>query len=287
MSDQRRTPARRSVKNPAVEHPPSTRQNFDAHPSQRGATPTRSGAAPRRGDVAPAQRGTASSQREAAPVHKDHELRAREHARSTSGSASSSAASSAASYKSAQPTRSPRSHLRIPQFIFLVLLLAIVITACLFGWDRWFRFSDHEDFHGTWMMTSFGSEAATVVTIDSKAMELAPDVHYTYHLNTWKKTITYTFDDLEGSGIYRFSADRNTLIILEGGIGNWFQDAKVALGLIPVGEGADPNKTTSLTRIASSLPPAADDADSAGSAGNTGDTSDTTAAGDNPESGND
>ncbi|MCL1798701.1 MAG: hypothetical protein FWG23_03030 [Eggerthellaceae bacterium] len=152
----------------------------------------------------------------------------------------------------------PRRGLRIPQLAFLTLLLALLALAGLFVWDRWFHYDDEQDFVGVWTLVNPGIETTTVVLIDDETIELAPDVHYAYQLDTWKKSITYTFGDLKGSGIYRFSADRNTLVIIEGGASSWVHDVKVALDLAQPGDGEDPEKTTSLARSISSTGPTAE-----------------------------
>ena len=138
----------------------------------------------------------------------------------------------------------PKRGIRWPQLIVILLLLAAVVAAGLFAWDRWFRYDDTRDFQGDWV--SAGTAAA--VYVDGKTIELTPEIHYAYQLDTWQKTITYTFGDLKGSGIYRFSADRTKLVIIEGGASDWIQDAKVALGLAQPEEGTDAEKTTVLAK---------------------------------------
>ena len=152
--------------------------------------------------------------------------------------------SSRSRYDPDKPSARPKRGIRWPQAIVILLLLVAVGTAGLFAWNRWFRYDDVQDFQGNWV--SAGTAAA--VYVDGKTIELTPEIHYAYQLDTWQKTITYTFGDLKGSGIYRFSADRTKLVIIEGGASDWIQDAKVALGLVQPEEGTDAEKTTVLVK---------------------------------------
>ena len=139
----------------------------------------------------------------------------------------------------------PKTGLRLPQFIFLMLLLAIVIIAGLFVWNRWFHYDDTQDFQGKFLIEG----TANNVAIDEKGIEIASDVFYSYQLDTWKKTITYSFGNLHGSGIYRFSADRSKLVIIEGGKSDIWLDVKIVLNLAQPEDETDPDATTVLIKV--------------------------------------
>ena len=92
------------------------------------------------------------------------------------------------------------------------LLLAVVVFVAVFSWNRWFRFDDAADMRGEWKLT----EASMTIVIDDYNVRLTRDVSYAYTLDTWAKTITFSFGNLKGGGLYAFSDDRKTLVIAEG-----------------------------------------------------------------------
>ena len=92
-----------------------------------------------------------------------------------------------------------------------VLLIVLLIVGG-FSWDRWLRYDDAAEFQGEWQ--THGTTA--VVVIDGETIKLTEDVSWSYTLDTDAKTISYTFGNMEGSGRYRFSADRSQLVVTEG-----------------------------------------------------------------------
>jgi hypothetical protein len=233
--------------------------------------------------------------------------------------------------------------LRWPQLVFLLFILAFVVSIGLFSWDRWFRYDDAKDFRGEWTQVSAAApsggsglmppegtsdgdagladgasqdggtaaegsgatdgsgategsgataegqgmedgqgleggimpesqgapdggiasdgaglttsntaqgqaSASTPVSINDKKIQLTPEVSYEYTLDTWSKTVVYTFGTMRGSGKYRFSQDRKKLVIIEGGTDDWILAARIALGLAEPEEGTDPAKTTILVK---------------------------------------
>ena len=120
-------------------------------------------------------------------------------------------------------TRRSRRGARILGGILIFLILAALLTLIGFlSKERWYTYDDPSDFRGTWVIrgeAAHGHEVATI-TITDKKIILDKDTTYLYTLDTRSKIITYTFQDLEGSGHYRFSADRNWLIIEDGNY-NW------------------------------------------------------------------
>ena len=187
-------------------------------------------------------------------------------------------------YNSGRRQPRPKTGLRWPQLIFLLLLLAVVVTAGLFVWDHWFRYDDAKDFQNDWAL----SGTASTVTINADYIVVTTDVHYSYKLDTWAKTITYSFGDLQGAGVYRFSADRTKLVIIEGGFNNVVLDAKIALNLVQPEDGTNPDKTTVLIKPSGAAPPDNASGSTAGDNNATGDASgdaSTPAAPDNATSG--
>ena len=96
--------------------------------------------------------------------------------------------------------------------VFSVLFVALFIATGILCWNQWLRFDDHKDFQGTWQME--GITASFVIT-DSE-IQLTSDVAYSYELDTFNKTISFSFGNLEGGGSYAFSPERTELIITEG-----------------------------------------------------------------------
>ncbi|MEG1517132.1 MAG: hypothetical protein RR955_03375 [Raoultibacter sp.] len=112
--------------------------------------------------------------------------------------------------------------------IVVGLLLVVVVFAAVFSWNRWFRFDDAADMRGEWKL----AEASMTIVIDDYTMRLTRDVSYAYTLDTWAKTITFSFGNLKGGGLYAFSDDRKTLVIAEGRT----PDIASVLGLIDISQ---------------------------------------------------
>ncbi|MEG2368463.1 MAG: hypothetical protein RSB16_01385 [Raoultibacter sp.] len=110
-----------------------------------------------------------------------------------------------------QPKRR-KVHRKWPRRIFGALLVALIVVVTAFSWNRWFRFDDAIDMQGEWKLSS----ASMTIVIDGEEIRLTKDVAYSYTLDTWAKTLRFTFGNLSGSGLYEFSADRKTLVIVEG-----------------------------------------------------------------------
>ncbi|MGI6105829.1 MAG: hypothetical protein ACOYD7_06555 [Raoultibacter sp.] len=140
------------------------------------------------------------------------------------------------------------TRLRWPQVVLTIFLVIIVGMASLFAWDRWMRYDDAQDFKGEWIYTSEGSSVP--VSIDADRIAFSSDVKFPYRLDTWGKTVDFSFTDLSGGGVYRFSLDRQTLYIAEDASEDIFVSIQVSLGLVEPSEGFDLSKTTVLTRQA-------------------------------------
>lgn len=113
---------------------------------------------------------------------------------------------------------SARKRHRWPLIVVGVFLALVVAVVAIFSWDRWLRYDDVAEVQGEWQV----HDATSTVVIDSQTIKLTDDVAYTYALDPFAKTITYTFGDLSGSGRYRFSLDRTQLVIIDGEDYSWF-----------------------------------------------------------------
>ena len=98
--------------------------------------------------------------------------------------------------------------------------------------------------------------------IDGSRLKIADDVAYEYTIDTKEKTITYTFGNASGTASYRFSPDRNVLIIDE----NTGTDWMMALHLKddPILSGSEvPEGVSKLVRLSDDImadPKSLDDA---------------------------
>lgn len=122
--------------------------------------------------------------------------------------------------------RPRKRHVRWPWIVVGVLLAIVVAVAAIFSWDRWLRYDDAAEMQGEWQV----HDATSTVVIDSQTIKLTDDVAYTYTIDPFAKTITYTFGDLSGSGRYRFSLDRTQLIIMDGTDYSWFSTMSDDIG---------------------------------------------------------
>ena len=91
-------------------------------------------------------------------------------------------------------------------------VIVAAVVGLIMAWQTFFRYDDELDIQGTWRTEN---NTMTVV-FDGEAVRMPNNLFYNYEMDTWKKTITYTFEDKTGGGRYEFSEDRNTLKIYEG-----------------------------------------------------------------------
>lgn len=97
------------------------------------------------------------------------------------------------------------------------VVLLVAVLGGVFAWDRWYRFDDAQDILGEWKMAN----AERTMVITDKQLKIAEGVSYDYTLDTKKKTITYSFGSDKLTASYRFSPDRQYLIIDESGQTDW------------------------------------------------------------------
>lgn len=118
----------------------------------------------------------------------------------------------------------------------LVVLLAFFAYS---SWDRWLRYDDVSSIQSQWVV-----EGGTgTVTIDGESIHLTDADAYSYEMDTFAKTLVFSFGDLSGSARYRFSADHTRLALQDGEygpVGNFFDDlgwGLANLGSMLIGQG--------------------------------------------------
>lgn len=115
-----------------------------------------------------------------------------------------------------------------------IFLIAAVVSGLLF-WNAYLRYDDAADMRGEWQV----ADGSMTVVIDGSSIKMPDALEYAYELDTWEKTISFSFDDLSGTGAYRFSSDRKGLVIEEGEGG---KDGVVALIKVSDDEAAEPHR---------------------------------------------
>lgn len=93
----------------------------------------------------------------------------------------------------------------------LVVILLLAIGTGLLAWNQWFRFDDTADIQGTWTIDG----TTQTITITDTDIVMTADVSYPYTLDTFQKTISFSFKQYSGSGSYAFSPERTELYITE------------------------------------------------------------------------
>lgn len=128
-----------------------------------------------------------------------------------------------------------------------IFLIAAIVSGLLF-WNAYLRYDDAADICGEWQV----ADGSMTVVIDDSSIKMPDALEYSYELDTWEKTVSFSFDDLSGGGSYRFSADRKGLAIEEGEGG---KEGVVALVKVSDDTAAEPHR--------GSAEPAADGRDQA------------------------
>ncbi|MDO4854066.1 MAG: hypothetical protein Q4A43_01380 [Coriobacteriia bacterium] len=171
------------------------------------------------------------------------------------------------SYREASKSRAEKRE-RKRLWIFLGAFVAVLVAvAVALSWNLWWRYDDAADIQGTWAQSGTDNE----VVITDSSIYLTSTLFYSYSLDTDSKHITFTFEGKEGSGVYSFSDDRNTLTIAE----------------VDVEASSDesPNIYTTLTRVQdSSSSSSSSDSSTDAASSNTGDASDSSSSSDSSNS---
>lgn len=99
------------------------------------------------------------------------------------------------------------------RFVIIVcsVVAVLAIATGLLSWNQWLRYDDAADIQGMWVIDG---SSATITVTDSE-IKMSDDVSYSYSLDTFNKTISFSFGKYTGSGSYAFSPERDTLVITE------------------------------------------------------------------------
>ena len=103
---------------------------------------------------------------------------------------------------------------RVPRAFKIVITIILVVVLAGGGflvWDYLFRYDDKQDFQGQWKIE--GTNASIVIT-DSE-IKLTDSVSFGYELDTFAKTIKYTYVNYANEGSYVFSPERDVLTITD------------------------------------------------------------------------
>ncbi len=95
--------------------------------------------------------------------------------------------------------------------IVSVVLVALAVATSVLAWNQWLRYDDAADIQGTWRVEG----SAATFTVTGSEIQLTSDVSYPYTLDTFAKTISFSFGNYEGGGSYVFSPERDVLTITE------------------------------------------------------------------------
>lgn len=92
-----------------------------------------------------------------------------------------------------------------------IVVLLLAVGCGLLAWNQWLRFDDAADIQGSW--TVEGTDET--VTFTATDIVMTDEVSYPYTLDTFQKTIDFSFKQYSGTGSYAFSPERTTLVITE------------------------------------------------------------------------
>lgn len=140
----------------------------------------------------------------------------------------------------------------------VTFLFIVAVSGALF-WNAYLRYDDASDIQGEWQVEGTG----VTVVVDADSIEMPDALSYAYTIDTWAKTIAFSFDDLSGSGSYRFSDDRRTLVITEGQ-----GDAAIAMTMTKLSDdtAAEPRKDADSSEASNAGDGASGDAAATGDA---------------------
>lgn len=116
-------------------------------------------------------------------------------------------ASKAKKAKRAKKKRVPRAF----KIVITIILVVVLAGGGFLVWDYLFRYDDKQDFQGQWKIE--GTNASIVIT-DSE-IKLTDSVSFGYELDTFAKTIKYTYVNYANEGSYVFSPERDVLTITD------------------------------------------------------------------------
>lgn len=148
------------------------------------------------------------------------------------------------------------------------LAVAVAVSGLLF-WNAYLRYDDAADIRGEWQV----ADGSMTVVIDADSINMPDSLAYEYRLDTWEKTISFSFEDLSGKGTYRFSSDRRGVVIQEG---EGQDAAEITLVKVSDDESAEPHLGSAQVEDGAEEQAASDAADASDAAAQ-GDASETAA----------
>lgn len=127
-----------------------------------------------------------------------------------SGSSSGSSATPRLDRSAAKPVRRARLSRK---FVIgaAVIIVVLAVATGLLSWNQWFRYDDAADIQGSWAVEG----TSEIITFTDTDIVMTPEVSYPYTLDTFNKTIDFSFKQYGGEGKYVFSPERTTLVITE------------------------------------------------------------------------
>ena len=102
-----------------------------------------------------------------------------------------------------------RSKLRNILIAVAIAAVVVGVIAGLLYWTRCVRYDDHADMQGTW----YAAGSMVTIGIDENEIHFTDDVSYAYTIDEKEKTIDVSLGLMEGRSYYRFSNDRQFLVI--------------------------------------------------------------------------
>lgn len=100
----------------------------------------------------------------------------------------------------------------VRRVVIVVVTLLVLASVGFLSLYRWGLYDDIADIQGTWRIDG----TKTKITISDTQIKLNKEVEFSYTLDPMSKTITFDFGQLDGTGRYRFSLDRNKLSLTDG-----------------------------------------------------------------------
>lgn len=137
-----------------------------------------------------------------------------------------SSGSGKAEAKPRKPVRKKRSVWgKVIAAVLLVIVVALAAVTVYASMTRWVLVDDAADIKGSWHL----SGEPVSVTITDDEMDLAGKATYQYTINTQSKIISETLGNMQGTARYRFSEDRNSVALVDGGSDDWWGNAMIDL----------------------------------------------------------
>ncbi len=135
-------------------------------------------------------------------------------------------------------TKKKMSTIKKVLLAFLLLIICAGTILGIFSFGRWLSGDDKKNFEGVWKVHN----TTTILAFTQNEIVLNADTSYAYHIDSFAKTIDYSFGNAQGKGRYWFNKDKTILVITDGKnytatstyfddlaawIGGWFGGEKI------------------------------------------------------------